>query len=312
MARRRKNDGWATVFVMLPWWVSAVVGCIAFAVMRWILPTALAHNPFLVGLAALSHSLAWLVLLLFGVLAAIAFVRSQTNARSKPTTPRTGIVLRGRRDPVVNRPPAKPAKMDTGWGHSSQNAGPLPAFSEAFHSWTLEALRALEWKRFELLCAKYYEVVGFQSETLRCGADGGIDVKLFKIDPTQPIAIVQCKAWNKYSVGVKEVRELLGVMAHEKVGRGIFITTSTYTQDALTFGNANPLQLLDGQGFVRKIQDLPQDKQDRLRQFAFEGDYRTPTCASCGIKMVKRESNRGPFWGCVHYPRCKSRFPISV
>jgi restriction system protein len=309
MARRRKNDGWATVFVMLPWWVSATVGCVAFAGMRWILPSALARNPFLVGLAALSHSVAWLVLLLFGLLAIVAFIRSQPTASNKPTTARTGIVLGGRRDPAVNRPPAK---MDTGWGHSSQNAGPLPDPSQVFNSWTLEALRALEWKRFELLCAKYYEVVGFQSETLRCGADGGIDVKLFKIDPTKPIAIVQCKAWNKYSVGVKEVRELLGVMAHEKVGRGIFITTSTYTNDALTFGGANPLQLLDGQGFVRKIQDLPQDQQDTLRQFAFEGDYQTPTCASCGIKMTRRESKRGPFWGCVHYPRCKSTFPISV
>jgi restriction system protein len=184
--------------------------------------------------------------------------------------------------------------------------------SEAFDSWTLQALRALEWKRFELLCAKYYEVVGFQFEIIRCGADGGIDVKLFKIDPAKPIEIVQCKAWNTYSVGVKEVRELLGVMAHEKVGRGIFITTSTYTSDALAFGGANPLQLLDGQGFVRKIRDLPQDQQDTLRQFAFEGDCRTPTCASCGIKMTRRESKRGVFWGCLHYPRCKSRFPISV
>jgi restriction system protein len=309
MARRRKNEGWATVLIMLPWWVSAAVGCVAFAGMRWILPSALARNPFLVGLAALSRSLAWLALLLFGLLAAIAFVRSKTNASSKPTTTRTGITLGARREP--SRKQSSP-KIDAGWGHSSQNAGPLPVPSQAFNSWTLEALRALEWKRFELLCAKYYEVVGFQSETLRCGADGGIDVKLFRIDPTQPIAIVQCKAWNKYSVGVKEVRELLGVMAHEKVGRGIFITTSTYTQDALTFGGANPLQLLDGHGFVRKIQDLPQDQQDTLRQFAFDGDYRTPTCASCGIKMTRRESQRGAFWGCVHYPRCKSRFPISV
>lgn len=294
---------------MLPWWVSAAAGCIAFAGMRWIIPSAFARNPFLIALGALSHSLAWFALLLFGVLAAIAFVRSQTIETGKPNAKSTGVVLGARRDPVANRPPAK---IDPGWGHSSQNAGPLPVSSEAFNSWTLEALQALEWKRFELLCAKYYETVGFQSETVRCGADGGIDVKLFKIDPSKPIAIVQCKAWNGYSVGVKEVRELLGVMAHEKVGRGIFITTSSYTRDALTFGGANPIQLLDGHGFLKKIQDLPQDRQDALRQFAFDGDYRTPTCASCGIKMTRRESQRGAFWGCVHYPRCKSRFPISV
>jgi restriction system protein len=168
----------------------------------------------------------------------------------------------------------------------------------------------LEWKRFELLCAKYYEAVGFKSETLRCGADGGIDVKLFKIDPTKPLAVVQCKAWNSHSVGVKEIRELLGVMAHEQAGRGVFITTSTYTKDALEFGSANPIQLLDGTGFVIKLRDLPKERQDALLKFAFEGDYKTPTCPSCGIKMTKRDGKRGAFWGCVNYPRCKSTFVI--
>lgn len=309
MARRRKNDGWATVLVMLPWWVSATVGAIAFVGMRWIIPSIFARNPVLLALGALSHSLAWLALLLFGLLAVIAFARSQTNGDGKPTVRGAGIVLGTRREPTVKK---FPVKIDAGWGHSNQTAGPLPVYHDTFHDWTLEALRALEWKRFELVCAKYYEIVGFKSETLRSGADGGIDVKLFKTDPNKPIAIVQCKAWNTYSVGVKEIRELLGVMAHTKVGRGIFLTTSTYTHDALTFGGANPIQLLDGQGFVKKIRELPQSQQDTLRNFAFEGDYMTPTCASCGIKMTRRESKRGAFWGCLNYPRCKSRFPISV
>lgn len=95
-------------------------------------------------------------------------------------------------------------------------------------------------------------------------------------------------------------------MAHEKVGRGIFVTTGTYTPDALQFSDANPIQLLDGKGFLNKILDLPPEKQKALLDFAFEGDYRTPTCASCGVKMMARDSKRGPFWGCVHYPRCKT------
>ncbi len=164
----------------------------------------------------------------------------------------------------------------------------------------------LEWKRFELLCARYYEAVGFTTATLAAGPDGGIDVKLFKIDLSKPLAIVQCKAWNTHAVGVKEIRELLGVMVHEGVGRGIFVTTGTYSPDALQFGTANPIQLLDGDAFAKKLLDLPLEKKEALLDFAFEGDYRTPTCASCGTKMVARDSKRGPFWGCVHYPRCKT------
>ncbi len=67
--------------------------------------------------------------------------------------------------------------------------------------WTLDALRSLEWKRFEQLCAEYYEAINIQSETIQTRPDGGVDVKLFKIDPNHPIAVVQCKAWSS-SVGV--------------------------------------------------------------------------------------------------------------
>ena len=106
------------------------------------------------------------------------------------------------------------------------------------------------------------------------------------------------------------VRELLGVMASEKVNRGIFLTTSRFTKEALEFAKTNPIQLLDGPEFLKKIENLPEASRSDLFKFAFDGDYSTPSCASCGIKMVKREGKRGPFWGCMNYPRCKSNFPI--
>ena len=92
---------------------------------------------------------------------------------------------------------------------SIENATPAPPPAVPA-TWTLEALRALEWKRFELLCARYYETVAFKAETLPSGPDGGIDVKLYKQDDSKPIAIVQCKAWNSSDVGVKERRRTAG------------------------------------------------------------------------------------------------------
>jgi len=161
-----------------------------------------------------------------------------------------------------------------------------------------------------LLCAKYYEAVGFKAVTIAADADGGIDVKLFKTNP-DPIAIDQCKAWSK-AVGVKEVRELLGVMAHEKVARGIFITNGAYPPDAIAFGASNSIQLLDSDSILQKTQDLDSSAQDRLIAFAFDGDYTTPTCASCGVKLVKKEGKRGFFWGCFDYPRCHMTLPLKT
>ncbi|WP_156912653.1 topoisomerase DNA-binding C4 zinc finger domain-containing protein [Methylocaldum szegediense] len=55
------------------------------------------------------------------------------------------------------------------------------------------------------------------------------------------------------------------------------------------------------------IKKLPDDKQKRLLDFATSGDYTTPTCTRCGIKMVLRKSRRdgSTFWGCRNYPKCR-------
>lgn len=285
MSKRRKRGMGADV-IRLPWQFSAVLAVGGFAAMRWILPGLMPPTPTLAALSLLFEPLSWIVLVMFGVFAVMAALR----ARLHRTAADHGV-SQSRIKPAV--PPAL-------------NAQSVPA------TWSLAALRRLEWKRFELLCARYYEAVGFRTETLDAGPDGGIDVKLFKTDPSVPLAVVQCKAWNTRQVGVKEIRELLGVMVHAKVARGIFITTGSYSDDAIAFGAANPIQLLDGAAFDQKIRALSQEWQDELLGFAFAGDYLTPTCPSCGVKMLARDSKRGPFWGCVHYPRCKSMFPMKA
>ena len=175
-------------------------------------------------------------------------------------------------------------------------------------TWSLDLLRLIEWKRFEELAAAFCRELGLRSETIRCGADGGIDAKLFQGDTKEPTAIFQCKAWNARSVGVKPVRELLGVMTHQKVPEGIFLTTGDYTSEAMEFAKTNPIDLLDGPAFLGMIQRLPAEVQQRLLAVATEGDFTTPTCPSCGIKMVWRDSDRKSFWGCHNYPRCKLKF----
>lgn len=290
----RRRQGLASDLMVLPWQVSAVLAVLSFAALRWLLPVILPPSPLIAGLAPVLAPLSWIALCTFGTLAVLSGGRQKLGKGIKPRRSRKSKARHA--VPVATPTPAiKVVAM----------ASPSPPAE-----WSLEALRSLEWKRFELLCARYYEAVGFQSVTLAAGADGGIDVKLYKIDPAQAIAIVQCKAWNTRPVGVKEIRELLGVMAHEKVGRGIFMSTGSYTVDASAFGAANPIQLLDGPAFLAKLRDLTPEQQAELLAFAFAGDYRTPTCASCGVKLIVRESRRGAFWGCMHYPRCKTTMPM--
>lgn len=168
-------------------------------------------------------------------------------------------------------------------------------------TWTLELLKQIEWKRFEEVSAQLMRELGFRAQTNPCGADGGVDIKLYKDGSIDPDALIQCKAWNK-QVGVKEIRELLGVITHQKT-QGIFMTTNVYSQEAENFGKENKIDLIDGKRFLEIVQTMSEEKQNRLLNTATEGDYTTPTCASCGIKMARRTT----FWGCTRYPKCHQK-----
>lgn len=183
------------------------------------------------------------------------------------------------------------------------------AAKEKPSEWSIELLHALEWKRFEDVCQKFYKMKGFRSETTPLGPDGGIDIRLYSNDSGIPTSIVQCKAWGDKLVGVKPVRELLGVITHEKIPKGFFMASGDFSDDAKQFAQTNPITLITGEMLVTMIKRLPEADQQVLLAFAIEGDYTTPTCPSCGIKMrrVPGTGGRSDFWGCHNYPRCRQK-----
>lgn len=189
-----------------------------------------------------------------------------------------------------------------------------PPPKAAATAWSLNLLREIEWHRFEELCAAYWREAGMISTTTPFGADGGVDIELKQSDADAPDALVQCKAWNTVQIGVKPVRELLGVLTARNVSRGIFMTTGTFTTDAAEFAQGTSLELIDGRGLMRWIGALPADAQARLLAVATDGDYTTPTCPACGIKMVLLEGKDGtrPFWGCRNFPKgCRQTLQVA-
>ena len=94
-------------------------------------------------------------------------------------------------------------------------------------------------------------------------------------------------------------------MTHEKVAEGIFCATGDFTEEAIRLAGENRIELVAGKRFLQMIDALSTDTQQGLLQFATQGDYQTPSCPSCGIKLVLRSGARGDFWGCSKYPRCQ-------
>ena len=174
--------------------------------------------------------------------------------------------------------------------------------------WTPELLKRLEWRRFEELCAAYFEALGFRVDLAGAGAD--VAINLYEQGSKSASVIVQCRPWTAHQVGIKPVRELRGAMTSGSVGEGVLVTSGKFTKEARDFAGKQGVRLIDGTDLAAKLAALVPEKALALYKLATQGDFLTPTCPSCAIKMISRKSTaRGrPYWGCRNYPACKQTF----
>ena len=247
-------------------------------------------SPILSGAAAVLMATAWLAL---GIGALLLIAHGLTRKKSANETPGSLLTTAGG---ASNRKRAGADLVDP--NHPRQSHWSAAVFSE------------IEWRRFEAVCEALFAQAGFETRSQSHGADGGVDIWLHSKNATGPVAVVQCKHWQGKAVGVKELREFFGVMASHGLKRGTYATTSTYTAEARNFAKANGISAMDGAALLGLIttQRTP-DQQAALLEIAYQGQFWKPTCASCGTKMVERTPGSGGamFWGCVNYPRCRSR-----
>lgn len=323
MARRRRKQDESLLATLLvaPWQVSMVIGVAAFIFLKWLLPAMAGNNLILKPIAQGVSGIAWLFLGVFFLIGLAAYARSVAT-RPKGTSPASADASI-RREALFAREPLVRAGSPATPGSTTQTgmAGEAKDLYEAWKGrqeentkptvWSIDLIRDIEWKRFEDVCQRFYEMKGIRSETTVLGPDGGIDIRLYQDDTGQPTSVVQCKAWGERLVGVKPVRELLGVMTHEKIGKAFFMTSGRFSDDAKEVAKANRITLIGGEMLLMMIQRLPDEAQRSLLDFATAGDYQTPTCPGCGIKMkaVTGKTGRPDFWGCPSYPRCRQRLP---
>lgn len=296
------------------WEVSAGLTLLGFFVTVAVIPMVLGGNKILGGLVPLLQIPGWI---LTGIFALIAVVKFATRPQPTPDIAHafTESIRKSAASSATATPKPNPHQtrwkddaLEEEWGQSTRRENATPSSDRPTH-WSLGLLQHIEWKRFEELVAAYFRETGYRAETVRCGADGGVDAKIYKGDAL--ISIVQCKSWTTRLVGVKPVRELLGVMAHQKVDSGIFFASGGFTSEAIAFAADNPLTLITGEEFLKTILALPEAAQQRLLAVATEGDYLAPSCPSCGTKMIKRDGSGGAFWGCLSFPRCRQTFVIA-
>lgn len=132
---------------------------------------------------------------------------------------------------------------------------PAPASTrERLTRWSPEVFAAIEWRRFEAVVEVLFAQAGFETRAQTHGADGEVDIWLHSRHAGGvAVGVVQCKHWQGKPVGVQQMREFLGVLAHHGLKRGTYATTSCFTTDALAFARANGINAQDGDALLQLI-----------------------------------------------------------
>ena len=172
-----------------------------------------------------------------------------------------------------------------------------------------EKLRKIDWFQFEKLVELIYRHRGFTVQRFGgAHADGGVDLI---VQSTTDKFVIQCKHWQKWKVGVRQIREFLGTFADSNISKGIFVTLSGYTREAKQLAEKHGIQILDESDLVMMLEDSGLIYSEEISAlFADERKF----CPKCENEMVLRTSraNGNKFWGCSTYPRCSFKFYLKA
>lgn len=230
----------------------------------------------------------------------------QANRRDSTASGRSGPAP----SPSWERYGSEPASPTRAEPTSPPRPTPSPRPASEPLAWNIALIRELEWKRFEELCTQFWSGKGYPARLSGPGADGGVDVVIAdQRDPAKTFAVAQCKAWSSKPVGVEPVRALWGAKDHFKANLALFYGLSGFTPDARAFAEGKHLKLISGEELLQQIRTMPDQDQAVLLAAVTRGDYTTPTCPTCDIKMNRRPGKDGKpdFWGCNNFRRCGAK-----
>ncbi len=88
--------------------------------------------------------------------------------------------------------------------------------------------------------------------------DGGIDGVIKEDRLGLDMVYVQAKRWDDKAVGSPQIDQFAGALQKKKATKGVFITTSTFTADALKSVSEYPIRivLLDGEALANLMMDF--------------------------------------------------------
>ncbi|HWI53944.1 MAG TPA: restriction endonuclease [Symbiobacteriaceae bacterium] len=165
---------------------------------------------------------------------------------------------------------------------------------------------------FEEYLETLFRKLGYKVVRTPASGDQGADLIL--TGNGERIA-VQAKRWNK-RIGNKAVQEITAARLHYGCDRAMVVSNQEFTPAARELAASTQTELWGRQRLADQIIALksaptatagstgPHPKAEVIPT-PIVTQTTARTCPRCGGQLVKRQSKRGPFWGCSTYPRCR-------
>lgn len=137
----------------------------------------------------------------------------------------------------------------------------LPRADEQLYSDLLDKVKSLTPSQFESLAVKVLQKMGYGQYSKDSGSvtgrpgDRGIDGVIQGDRLGFENIYVQAKKFDSNSVNEDRVQAFVGAISGKKGNKGVFITTSTFTRNAIDYANGQggiiSIKLIDGESLVR-------------------------------------------------------------
>jgi restriction system protein len=174
----------------------------------------------------------------------------------------------------------------------------------------IEEIDRMSGEAFEEVLLVHFQHLGYRGTLTPESGDYGADLVLEK---GMERIVVQAKRY-KNVVGIEAVQQVIGALKYYQANKGMVVTNSVYTPNAIALAHANGIDLIDREqliGLLRKSQG-----QERIKQLVGAstepasradeegGILPDEQCPVCGRVLVARTGKYGAFIGCSGYPRC--------
>lgn len=170
-----------------------------------------------------------------------------------------------------------------------------------------EYLLKMRPEKFEELACNLFEKIGYTTELTPRTGDHGVDAYLYNENEK---IVLQCKR-VKNSVGEPVIRDLYGAVHDTKSNSAIIVTTGKVSQKAREWIKDKPIRIIEldelrrliSEHFPLNVMTIP-DIKPIVGQSMF--------CPKCGNRLRIINGRRGPFLGCISYPRCNYTRSVSI